>query len=41
MNEELGLRDAVNTLVDILDCTRQQAARIIAAARREGYRVTD
>jgi hypothetical protein len=33
----LGLRDTVNTLVDLLDCTRQQATTIVTRARRDGY----
>lgn len=39
MNEQdtLSRRDAVNALVDILDCSRAQAEAIIDAAVREGY----
>lgn len=37
----MSLRDAVNALVDILDCSRWQATNIIIAAQREGYRVAN
>jgi hypothetical protein len=31
------LRDMVNYLVDVLECTRTQAVAIITAAQAEGY----
>ncbi len=37
MNGRHWLSDLMNELCDILGCTRSQAARIVLAARKEGY----